>query len=187
MGYGPCWPKETLSKNKLVAIILAIIGVSILHLDTLGHSQAANALLGGFLVFLSLIPEALYTVFAKILGNKVTPIIQASLINLISIFLFLPIWLYLGGAAGLMTLDAKGIEVLLISSFCSMLFYYCWTAGVSKVSATTAAIFTGVMPIATTLTAILLLGETFTAYDATGMAFVLLSIGISARVSKQNV
>ena len=57
----------------------------------------------------------------------------------------------------------------------------------SKVSATTAAIFTGVMPIATTLTAILLLGETFTAYDATGMVFVLLSIGIGARVSKQNV
>src|SRR5690606_8047463 len=82
--------RERLTRNKCIAIMLAIGGVAILHFDTLDHGVAQNALLGGLLVFLSLIPEALYTILAKLLGDKLQPLTQASLINLLSVFMFMP-------------------------------------------------------------------------------------------------
>ena len=174
--------KETLSRSKLIAISLAIAGVMILHLDTFGQETASNAFLGGFFVFLALIPEGLYTVFAKILGAKLQPLIQAAWINFISVLIFTPFWIYKGGLDIINQIEMNAWIALGVTSFCSMLFYYLWTSGVGKVHANTAAIFTGVMPITTTVIAIFWLGEAFTIYDAIGLSCVLLSIIIGAEI-----
>ncbi len=181
---------ERLSKNKMVAIFLAILGVIVLHLDTVGKETAINPMLGGFLVLLALIPEALYTIFTKLLQGHIHPIIQAICINIISIVLFAPVWWHSGGipvtAELVQDFTQPSMILLFISGFCSLLFYYCWTAGVSKVPATTAAIFTGLMPISATFGAIMLLGETLTYYDTAGMLFILLSVYIGAKVHRHS-
>lgn len=170
--------KEHLSKNKFIAILLVVIGVVILHVDTVGVRKSSSPIIGGVLIFLALIPEGLYTVFAKILGKKIEPLVQATWINLISCCLFVPFWLFSGMLDIFKVLDLKAWGYIGIGSFSSMLFYYCWTAGVSHVKANTAAIFTGVMPIVTTISAILFLQESFSIFDLLGMVFVITSIFI---------
>lgn len=170
--------KERLSRNKILAIILVVIGVSILHIDTIGSSTAQSPIIGGVLVGLALLPEGLYTIFSKILGKKIDPLVQATWINLISCLLFLPFWIFSGMWNAMDIIDLKAAGFIVLGSFASMLFYYFWTAGVTHVKATTAAIFTGVMPIVTTIAAILMLHESFSIFDLLGMAFVLASIFI---------
>jgi drug/metabolite transporter (DMT)-like permease len=176
--------KEKLARRNIIAIVLAIIGVSILHLDNISTEQGNFALLGGALVFLALIPEALYTIFAKLLGDKIEPLSQATIINFISMLVFLPFYLFIIGIQQLIILDPIDITMLGISCFCSMLFYYYWTKGIMVIPAMTAAVFTGLMPISTTIFAILMLGETFTIYDSIGMLCVLVSIVVGSGTNR---
>lgn len=174
--------KERIGNQRIFAIFLAIVGVIILHLDSIGTGHSKNALLGGVLVVLAMIPEGLYTILTKILGNVVNPLVQAVAINLISSVIFFPVWLYYVGFDGMGHLDQSHFIKLAMTGLLSYFFYYFWTAGVTKVQASMAAIFTGIMPIATTVTAIIMMGESFTLYDAAGMTFVLSSIVIGSGI-----
>ncbi|MBT4962765.1 MAG: DMT family transporter [Francisellaceae bacterium] len=175
--------KERIGGQRIFAIMLAIVGIIVLHLDSAGDgSHAKNAMLGGFLIILSMVPEALYTVLAKKLGNVVNPLVQALAINIISTVVFLPFWFYYIGFDNLVEINSDNLTKMVATGFLSYLFFYLWTAGVTKVPASVAAIFTGIMPIATTIGAISLMGESFTMYDAAGMCFVLFSIFIGSGV-----
>lgn len=176
--------KERIGNQRTFAIFLAIVGVIILHLDTIGQGTSKNALLGGSLVILSMVPEALYTILAKKLGPVVHPLMQAIIINLFSCLVFLPVWLYFGGWDNISKISGEVFMKFAWIGFFSYLFYYLWTAGVNKVAASVAAVFTGVMPIATTVGAILFMGEHFTLYDAAGMFFVLSSITIGSGIKE---
>lgn len=174
--------KERVGPQRIFAIFLAIVGVVVLHLDSIGSGSSKNALLGGFLIVLAMVPEGMYTILAKILGNVVNPLMQAFAINLVSSIIFFPAWMYYVGFDGMGHLNTSHFMNLALTGLLSYFFYYMWTAGVTKVQASVAAIFTGVMPIATTIGAIAMMGESFTLYDAAGMSFVLLSIFIGSGV-----
>lgn len=177
--------KEQLGGNKIFAIVLAMMGIVVLHLDTVGHATASNAFLGNFLVLMAIIPEVLYTIFTKMLKGHIHPLLQAALINLMSVLVFFPAWLMWGGMGTLQELSQPAFLLIGFSGFLSMIFYYFWNAGLRSVSASTAGIITGVMPIAASLSAVVYLGERFTFFDGVGMCFVLCSIWIGARTKTQ--
>lgn len=173
--------KESISKHKKTAIVLAMVGIAILHLDTAGKQQAENPLLGGFFILLSLLPEAYYTILAKQLAGKIHSLLQATLLNFISTMTFLPVWLAYEGLEGCLKMSNQSWLLLMVSSVFSAGFYFFWTDGVTRVKASTAGLFTGIMPIAATIAAILMVGESFTQYYAIGMGFVLFSIVYGTR------
>jgi drug/metabolite transporter (DMT)-like permease len=61
------------------------------------------------------------------------------------------------------------------------LAYILWFSGVEKVPASTAAVFTGVLPISTVILSALLLGEQSTVAHLAGLACVLGGIGMITR------
>lgn len=178
--------KEKLTRPKALAILLTMIGMVVLQLDTLGTEHAANVLLGGSLILLSLVPEALYTIFVKLLGKRMHPLKQAAIINLVSVLVFTPFWVISGGISELSSLSINDWGLLAIIGILSAAFYYFWTAAVERVEANTAAIFIGVMPIATTVSAILILDEKFSGFDALGMGIVFVALVIGSEIIKKS-
>jgi drug/metabolite transporter (DMT)-like permease len=59
--------------------------------------------------------------------------------------------------------------------------YILWFSGVEKVPASTAAVFTGVLPVSTVMLSVLVLGEQSTTAHLVGLACVLGGIGLITR------
>lgn len=172
--------KERLNQAKIIALGLAMLGILVINLD---HFEATanveHTYFGDLLVFIAMFPEAWYSIVSRKLANRITPLGGAFIANVVGFATLLPCALYTG------TFDFtiyNSFEFFLIgvAAMSSLLFFWAWAWGLSFIPASTAAIFGGVMPVATTLFAILFLGENLHWYDTLGMLMVLASIVIGA-------
>jgi drug/metabolite transporter (DMT)-like permease len=71
---------------------------------------------------------------------------------------------------------ADFVPLIVYGLLCTVTAYICWFSGVSKVSISVAAGFTGIMPVSSVLLSFLVLGETITWQHIAGIAFVLAGI-----------
>lgn len=175
-----CWfLGESLSKWKYIGISFAAIGIVVISLDNnYHHAGISGSHLGDFVILLSMVPEALYSIFNKFTNHKVTPLGGALIVNTMIAFMLLPF-----GAVEFFMNDLTQIAMshwwlLFITGFASLFFFWFWSRGLLHVQASTAALFTSFLPLSTTLMAWAFLNEKFGLYDGIGMIFVLLSIGI---------
>lgn len=175
---------ERMNSAKIMALVLAMLGVFVINLDHLeGGSALTHSYLGDFLVFLAMFPEAWYSIIMRKLANRFTPLGSAFLANVVGVVSFLPCAIFSDPAFHLegVTLDQWGF--ISIAGLTSLLFFWCWGWGLTFIPASTAGIFGGVMPVATTLLAILFLGESLRWYDIIGMLLVLASILLGTGLS----
>jgi drug/metabolite transporter (DMT)-like permease len=182
--------KQSLKRVHLVSIILVVVGVLILNIskfpsqgmDISSGIDSTTMLIGNLIVFLAMIPEALFTIFAKMIKIKVCPVISGLLINLLNALVCLPFALY-----SLNEVDIFKLEpIIWLFSFCvglfsGALFYVFYNKGISKIDSNTAALMTGVIPISAAFLAILFLNEPFHINTFLGMLCVLFSIYIGVR------
>lgn len=169
--------KEKLQINNLLAILLSVGGIGFITYTGGATEQSLISLLGNFLVFLAVVSEALFTIFAKRLSKTITPVQMTAAINVISFILFLPlaVWEGLLFNWGSVPTSIWGL-ILYYAITASVLSFFLWYKGVAKVEASKAGLFTGMMPISAALVAILFLNESFTWMHAIGMSLVLASI-----------
>lgn len=174
--------KEKLSTMKLFALILAIAGVLVINLeDPKGIANNAHTYFGDFLIFLAMIPEAWYSILSRKLAGRVTPLGAAFIATAVGFLALLPFAVFTSNAA----LNLAGysfLELLLlsVSAMSSLLFFCAWGWALSFIPASTAGIFGGVMPVATSVFAIFFLKETFHWNDGIGMLLVFASIVLGA-------
>ena len=184
--------KQALKKVHVLSILLVVMGVMILNvsknssveINSVTNINTATMLIGNLIVFLAMIPEALFTIFAKMLKIRVSPVISSLLINLLNAIVCLPFALY-----SLKNFDIFHLEpIVWIFSFCvglfsGALFYVFYNRGIAKIDSNTAALMTGVIPISTALLAIIFLNEPFKINTFFGILCVLISIYIGVRFS----
>jgi drug/metabolite transporter (DMT)-like permease len=112
------------------------------------------------LVFGAVVGEALFTIFRKILSQAVSPLATATFMSVLGFFMFLPFSIY----------EACNFDFTAISLIDWLpIFYYAivvtviafilWFQGVSKVPASTAAVFTGIIPISAVFLSVIVLSE----------------------------
>jgi len=168
--------KEVFNLQKGLAITLSILGILVLSLGKTQTGQGLSSLLGIGLVTLAIIPEALFTIFAKLSKNPPSPWVTTALINFFNILLLLPLLLF--EPIFLLTdLNLKqGLQILLYGVSGGIGFFAFWYRGLKYVNANTAALFMGIMPISTCLLAYIFLNEPMLITDYLGMFFVLISI-----------
>ncbi len=178
--------KEKLSAMTCLAIALAVGGVALTNLSNADDS-GSTALLGGALVMLAVVMEALFTIFAKRLSGRLSPVQLATGVNIVSLLLFLPfgIWQCLETDLSLIPTEAW-LMMVYYALTASVLSFYFWYWGVARVPASTAGLFTAVMPVSAALAGIFFLSETFSLMQATGMAAVLAAIAVGTMGSKQS-
>lgn len=171
--------KERLNTAKILALILAMLGILIINLDHFeSNSNLEHTYLGDFLVFVAMLPEAWYSITSRKLANRITPLGAAFLANVVGFVCFLPCALLTTSDFNFTELTLSQDGLILLAGLASVLFFWCWGWGLTFLPASTAAIFGGVMPVATMLLAIVFLGESLHWYDTVGMLLVLASIFI---------
>lgn len=178
--------RERLNFSKMIAILLCVIGISVLSFgksEGFAESQTRNDLFGISLILLSILPEAMFTIFAKLLKKTISPMATTLLINLFNALLFLPFmlgedWSGMIGDASVFDFmhSSTGFQLLTYGLSGGILFFFFWYRGLKHVSANTAALFMGVFPISTTLLAFLFLQETLNLWDSIGIVCVMVSI-----------
>ncbi|USG68218.1 DMT family transporter [Brevibacillus ruminantium] len=174
--------REKIRSHQWVSILLSVVGISMITFVGGGANLEMAAMFGNLLVFLAVISEALFTIFAKRLSGRITPFQMTAAINTISLVLFLPFAI----ADFVKTdLSAVPLKIWLLMIYyavtASVLSFVLWYRGVAKVAASTAGLFTGFMPISAALVSILFLGEHFTWAHGVGMLFVLAAIVAGTR------
>jgi drug/metabolite transporter (DMT)-like permease len=173
--------REKINLQKILAIIIVMVGLIILNTGMASDSME-GALLGNCLVLLAVIPEALFTILSKSVGKKITEMEAVILINLFNLILFIPF-----AALSIIDFHATNIsssvygQLLIYGISGGIMFFLLWYRGLTKINANTAALFTGVMPISTTILAFIFLNEPINNSEIIGMLLVIAAIFVGCK------
>lgn len=176
---------ERISQYGILAILLSVLGILIIGLDNKGASSAQGSLFGDCMIFLSIIPEAYYSILSKQIGKKVTIIGSAFVVNLFAFFMLVPFIVYGLYTSNPSTWPAANYGLILVGGLSSVSFFVFWCRGLELVPANTAGIFGGVLPVATCIMAVVFLGESFTWFDACGILCVFAALFMGAEANKK--
>jgi drug/metabolite transporter (DMT)-like permease len=148
---------ERLTPRAIVAIALAVVGVSLLALP---KSGGEITLIGNALMFCTTCCEALYVVFGRMLTNRLSPFRVSALINLCGFALITPfgIWQALQFNWSTPTL-AHWLGLVAYAVAASILTVALWMQGLKQVPANQAGVFTVALPITAALVGVFVLNE----------------------------
>lgn len=171
------WLGERLAARQWLAAGLAGGGMAAITLARLGGGEAGGAAwLGNLLVFLGVCGEAVYVLLAKRVAGRV-PVLTASLVmQAFSALVLLPF--ALPGLGAIAALSDPSLLALLVfhSLTASVLCLLLWYQGLRRVPGGIAGVFTAFLPASAAITAVLFLGESFSAIHAVG--FVLMGASL---------
>lgn len=173
------WLRERLAPRHWAAVGLAAGGMAALTLVQTGArfgeaegGSAMNNPLGNLLVFCGVCGEAVYVLLAKRLGARV-PVLTASLwMQVCSTAMLLPFAAPDMAAVAALADPALAGLLLFHSLTASVLCLLLWYAGLRRVPAGTAGVFTVFLPATAAVVAVLVLGEAFTLTHAMGFALM---------------
>jgi drug/metabolite transporter (DMT)-like permease len=141
-----------------------------------------GVLLGNFLVLLAVVPEALFTILSKSVGKKITEMEAVILVNLFNLILFIPFAAYAVIDFHPSNISASVYGQLLVYGISGgIMFFLLWYRGLTKINANTAALFTGVMPVSTTILAFIFLNEPISNSEIIGMFLVIVAIFVGCK------
>ena len=172
---------EKINFQKSLAIVIVMLGLLVLNFGKASGSME-GALLGNFLVLLAVVPEALFTILSRSVGKKISEMEAVILVNFFNLILFIPF-----AAISLIHLHLPPISpTIIVQLFIygisgGIMFFLFWYRGLTKISANTAALFTGVMPVSTTVLAFIFLHEPIHVTDIIGMLLVILAIFVGCK------
>jgi drug/metabolite transporter (DMT)-like permease len=167
--------KETISKNNIIGMIIALTGVTFIitdgHLLTLfqlGFEPIDFVLLG------AVISWALYSVVGKVVLKKFSAVESTTYAVAFGTLFLLPFALVETSwqdvqQASITTWVAIAHMSIFVTVVSFVMYYY----GIKEVGAAKASIFINVMPVSAVLMATIYLGETFTWAHGVGAVFVL--------------
>lgn len=171
--------KERLTVNKAVGISLTVLGIlAVNFLETeLTLRQNFLTLVGNLLVFGAVVGEALFTIFRKILSQAVSPLATATLVSVLGFLMFLPFSIYEASNFDFTALSViDWLPILYYAIVVTVIAFILWFQGVSKVPASTAAVFTGIIPISAVFLSVIVLSEPVSLRHIFGVLCVFLGI-----------
>lgn len=184
--------RERLGSGAIVAISLATLGVGMLSIgdDAAATGSASARWAGNALVLLAMAYEALFLLLNKTIKTPIPPLVVAAAMSVLSMLLCLvPALVQFAQATGpVFTTQAVG-ATLYYALVPTVLGFYLWYWGASKVSGSEAALFTAVYPVAALLLSAAVLGETIHVQHWLGAAITVagIAVGASASPAKRTV
>ncbi len=174
---------DRLARIAWIGVLLTIGGVMLVNLlGTPGEDVARRPILGAVLIFLAVISEAAYTMFARLIAGSASPLGITSWYSIYGAIMFLP--------PALWTLRDFDMDTIPASAWTAMIYMgagpgalavLLWFYGLRHVPASIAGAFTGVMPISAVLSAWLVLGEEIAWPHILGMVLIMIGIVMVAR------
>lgn len=175
---GAVFLRERLPARQWAAVALAAGGMAAITLARAAGGEGGSPL-GNLLVFCGVLGEAAYVILARRIAGRV-PVVTASLwMQGFSALVLAPFALPdLGAVAALAAPSLAGLLVF-HSLTASVLCLLLWYAGLKRVPAGMAGVFTAFLPGTAALVAVTLLGEAFTTIHAAGFALMMTSVAVA--------
>jgi drug/metabolite transporter (DMT)-like permease len=162
------------TRRQAFGIAISLVGVAVVVVRADLAVLADFRLTPGDLLMLVAVPMwALYTVLLRRLPAALPPLAMLLAITWIGVILLLPAYgwefLVVGGIA---LEPANLVSIAYVGLFASVISYICWNRAVRQVGANKAGLFIHLMPVFSTLLAILFLGEVLQPFHFAGIALI---------------
>lgn len=174
--------KIKLNAVKIVAILIAIVGVVILSYVK-PESQVKGELLGIVLLIIAGVAWAVYNFMTKKVVNRYPPITLLFYSTLFGTIFLLPLALLERGQWQQPTLLSFSM-MMFLGVFCSVIAYLLYNNGLKTMAPSTITSMLNLMPIIGVFFSWLLLGEQVTARKFIGGAIVIFGVMLSVRKTK---
>jgi drug/metabolite transporter (DMT)-like permease len=171
--------KEQLNVLTSSGILLTILGTVAINVLTaeLQLQRGPNPLLGNVLVMIAAVGEALFTIFRKATASRVSPMMNASLVTLFGLLCFLVPGIVEGLRFKFQDVNPSAWLTLIYYALSVNVFaYILWFRAVPEVPASTAGVFTGVLPISIVVLSALILDENIGVAHIFGLVCVVCGI-----------
>jgi drug/metabolite transporter (DMT)-like permease len=192
--------KERISRKKLIGILCTVTGVFLVQGIFMPQSKfALEHLIGNLLVLCASVCESLFNTCSRIAAVKaqshlekpIQPMVQTVLVSAIALFLCIIPALFehpvqLLAKAGLQ----QWFSLVWYGVFVTALAFMFWYAGIKQCPVSTAAAFSGMMPLTSLLLSVLLLGEHADLWRWCGGILIILGmvlIGYSKSQAKKSL
>jgi drug/metabolite transporter (DMT)-like permease len=175
---------ERLSLRQLVGVALSIIGAGLVVQSGLALGES-RALLGNLLVLGSVLAWAAYTVQGRVFARTVPTIVATTAGIGSGTLLLAPAALIEIGVTGLPAVSLTGLAGLAYLAFAaSGLTLFLWNYGLRSIAASSASVYTNLIPVTGLLFAVLV-GEAVTAVQLAGGAVAGAGVALSQHGSRQ--
>jgi drug/metabolite transporter (DMT)-like permease len=185
--------KETIGPRIWAAVACGAMGIGLLALTH--HSPAPTAansadtsreLLGNLLVFGAVLCEAFYAVIGKKLTGAVSPKRISAIINLCGFLLMTPMGIYTALHFDFAAVHGSSWLLLVFYALAASVWtVWLWMTGTKNVPAAHAGVFTVLLPIATALVGVLLLGEQLSYMQMLAFAIALIGVLLATLPGRQ--
>ena len=169
--------KQKIRPVTLIGIVLSLVGLSVMLLFGGQGNLDANPI-GLAWLFGAVLIAVVFTIMLVKLIDHYQPITITVYQNLFGLLYFIPVMLIADGSnLPLLSYSPRMILLLLILGvFCSTLAYIFYNIGVAKLGATSACIFTNVIPVFSLVAAILIGQEQLTWSKPIGIIIVVAGV-----------
>jgi len=168
--------KERIAPRTLAGIACAVGGIALVSL-TKHEGAGAGSLAGNLLLLAAVFCEASYVVIGKKLIAQVSPRRISALVNLWGLALVAPFALWQAWHFDFGAVDASIWALLVFYAIAaSIVTVWLWMTGLRHVNASSAGVFTVMLPVAAAGVGVLLLGESFSAAQAAAFALALAGV-----------
>lgn len=168
---------ERITRRVAAGIACAVGGIALVSFTKHADGAAPTSLLGNVLLFCAVVCEASYVVIGKKLTGQVSAKRISALVNLWGLLLVTPfgLWQALSFDFGQVALPSWWL-LLFYSLAASMVTVWLWMTGLKHVPASSAGVFTVLLPVSAALVGVLFLGERFSAVQAAAFGLALIGV-----------
>jgi len=181
--------KEVMSVRQCFGVLISLTGVLLI----IAHGQLAHLLQvsfnrGDLYMLAAALIWALYSANLKRYPQGLHPLAYQSAIVIVGLVVLLPLYLYeLAGGQVMNVTTASVATIVYVALFASILAYIFWNRAVRDVGANKAGPFIHLMPVFSTILAVIFLGEKIHAYHIQGIALIFSGIAMTTfRVAKKS-
>lgn len=165
-----------------LGIGLSVAGLAVINFVRGGNAMGINPVAGNLLVLGAVVFESLFLLIRKTVPEPLSPLAVSVIISFFGLLWFLPMGIVEALRTDFAVITLTGwLVVLYYGAFVTVLAYLFWFAGITRVSPSTAGVFTAVMPVSALALSALVLGDPIGWQQFAGCACVLGGIGLISK------
>ncbi|MFD0695154.1 DMT family transporter [Paenibacillus sp. GCM10027628] len=172
--------KEKMTTRLILGIGCSLLGILIIQAPgwlMTSSTPSKSSYIGLLLILLAVIGEATLTIFRKMTSSGVSSLLGTTYITLFSFLMFLPFSVVEALQFDFTRVRGEDIGLLFYNGiFVTVGGYLLWFRGISRVQASTAAVYTGCIPVSTLLLSYTVLHEPFSFLHVAGVGLVFMGI-----------
>ena len=176
---------ERIRRRVMAGIACAVAGIALVSFSK--HAdEGSGSLMGNLLLTGAVLCEASYVVIGKRLTGKLSARRISAVVNLWGLVLVTPLGLWQAASFAFGAVSPSMWTLLLFYSLAaSMVTVWLWMTGLKQVPASSAGIFTVMLPVSAAAVGVLFLGERFSLTQAIAFGLALAGVVLATWPSRQ--